>query len=174
MKSNDNKSKFKLVEPAPEETFILEETVNELPKEEPEVLTEEERKKKLRRKRIKIAVGVLLYALITNGFLFWFGIFWQDDTSLMAVGDALWLAFTIQFAVAWILTVYNYNIFSPLIHGTKTFLLMFIGRRPKDDYYTYMKKVQDNQISSFFIWVAYLCAAMVFIPALITLIILIN
>ena len=66
--------------------------------------------------------------------LFVFVMLWQDDWSLMAIGDGLWLVVVLEFFLGWVLFVYNKNIFSPLIFGFKTFGLMFIGKRTKTDY----------------------------------------
>ncbi len=110
--------------------------------------------------------------LIVSGFLLLFGLLWQDDYSLMAFGDALWLAFAIEFFAGWILLVYNNNIFSPLLYGAKSFVLMFLGKRPKTDYYSYLKNVQDSTISSYYYIVIFISAFTLLVPALITLFIL--
>ncbi len=90
----------------------------------------------------------------------------------MTIGDGLWLVFGIELFFGWTLFVYNHNIFSPVLYGVKSFVLMFVGKRPKTDYYTYMKDIQDNQIPSYFYYMFLVSAFIVFIPALITLLIL--
>lgn len=108
-----------------------------------------------------------------SAIIFFFGLFWQDDSSLMAIGDSLWLTFTLVFFAGWIMYVYNKNIFSPLIFGVKSFILMFFGTRPKDDYYNFMKKIENKQILPFYFVITFITALIIFIPAIITLIILV-
>lgn len=149
----------------PEEQDIIEETNDQT--------QFEERRKKAKRQKIKKYLIGFAVMTVVSILLFAFGLFWQDDTSLLAIGDALWLAFTIEFLIAWVLFVYNHNIFSPLFHGIKTFGLMFVGKKPKDDYYTYMKKIEDDPIPTFYIVIVFISAGVLLIPALITLFILI-
>lgn len=111
--------------------------------------------------------------LFVSGLLLLLGLLWQDDYTLMAYGDSLWLVFTLEFFAGWVLFVYNRNIFSPLLYGMKSFGLMFLGKRPKTDYYTYMKRVQDDPISPYFYRVLFLSSLVVLIPAVITLFMLI-
>lgn len=128
------------------------------------------------RKKINPIVRHLKSAIImivVSALLVLIGLLWQDDTSLLAIGDALWLAFVIEFFAGWILFVYNHNIFSPLLYGVKSFALMFVGKRPKTDYYTYLKSVQDEPISAYLYIVIFISSFVLFIPALITLLILI-
>ena len=152
------------------ESFLLPDDQPEIKKE---VLKEADRKKKKRQQIIKKYVIGLSVMLFISILLFGFGLIWQADTSLMAIGDALWLVFTLQMFGAWIIFVYNRNVLSPLIYSTKAFFLMFTGKKPKLDYYHYMKKVEDEQIPSFFIKLAFLTAFIVFIPTIIIFLILI-
>ena len=154
------------------EDFLLPEEQDAV-EEKTELQLFEERKRKAKKQKRKQYLISAIVMTIISGLLFGFGLFWQDDTSLLAIGDALWLAFTIEFLFAWVLFVYNHNIFSPLIHGIKTFGLMFVGKKPKDDYYTYMKKIEDEPIPTFYIVVVFISAGVLLIPALITLFILI-
>jgi len=129
----------------------------------------EREKRKPYVRHIKSALIMLVVSVVLVGF----GLLWQDDYSLMAIGDALWLAFALEFFAGWVLFVYNHNIFSPLLYGTKSFVLMFLGKRPKTDYYTYMKSVQDEPIPAYLYIVLFSSAFVLLIPALITLFILI-
>ena len=179
---SNQKEKFKFVNDINEEPeFLVSE--NEEPEflvsedeelsfedEVKEVLDREKKAKKQKRKKYLLAALVMF---IISVLLFGFGLLWQWEISLMAIGDALWLAFAIELTVAWILFVYNHNILSPMIHGLKSFSLMIVGKRPKMDYYTYMKKIQDDPISSFYFIVVFISAGILLIPALITLFILI-
>jgi len=158
--------KFKFVQQ--EKTDFLEPEATTETKESTELSeTEKElKRKKAFRKRVFKAATLMFFV---STFLVLFGLFWQDDTSLMAIGDALWLAFAIELGIGWILFVYNHNIFSPLFHGVKTLGLMFVGKRPKDDYYTYMKNIEENPIPKFYYITVLTSAFILLIPALIIL-----
>ena len=105
--------------------------------------------------------------------LLFLSMLWQGAWSLMAVNNGLWLVFVLEFFGGWTLFIYNLNIWSPLTYGTKSFILMFMGKRPKTDYYTFMKNVQDNSISPYYYIVIFISAFILLVPALITLFILI-
>lgn len=169
---SNQKDKFKLVnDQIDEPEFLVPE--EETPSFEDEVKDAIEREKQAKRKKRKKYLLAALIMFIISLLLFGFGLLWQWEISLMAIGDALWLAFAIELTVAWILFVYNHNILSPMIHGLKSFSLMIIGKRPKMDYYSYMKKIQDDPIPSFYFIVVFISAGILLIPALITLFILI-
>jgi hypothetical protein len=93
--------------------------------------------------------------------VFIFSLWWQDAYTLKAMADGIWLVVAIQLTLSWSLFVYNKNIFTPLVHGLKTFFLIFIGKKPKEDYYTAYTKVIDNQVPSKFIWVSFSLTVMV-------------
>jgi hypothetical protein len=107
-----------------------------------------------------IVLSVLLVAL---------GLVWQDSISLLAWTNAFWLAFALVFFMGWVLFVYNRNIFSPLFYGAKTFVLMFVGKRPKTDYYTYVKGIYDNPIDAYYYIVLFLTSLVLFVPSMILL-----
>lgn len=159
------KNKFNLVNEV--ETPFLDEDevveVNDEQKEENEKEAEKKRKKAFRKRVIKASILMFIISALLVGF----GLFWQDDVSLMAIGDALWLAFALELGVGWIMFVYNHNIFSPLFHGVKTLGLMFVGKRPKEDYYTYMRNIEENPIPKFYYIVVFSSALVLLIPALI-------
>jgi len=175
--SEKNKDQFKLVNKDIEEDYLEDDIENIELKEEPiepkKEMTAEERLKRAKRQKRKRNLIATFVMTIVSGALFGFGLLWQNDTSLLAIGDALWLAFAIEFFMAWVMFVYNMNVFASLIHGTKTFLLMFAGKRTKLSYYEYLKKVEDNQISSYYYNVLFLSSGILLIPALIILFILI-
>lgn len=165
------KDKLKFVNDHVEDkTFLVPEEEMTFEEEVKDALEREKLAKKKKRKKYYLAALIMF---IISLLLFGFGLLWQWDLSLMAIGDALWLAFAIELTVAWILFVYNHNILSPMIHGLKSFSLMIVGKRPKMDYYTYMKKIQDDPIPSFYYIVVFISAGILLIPALITLFILI-
>ncbi len=171
-----DKSKFKFVNSINED-FKLEVDEDftpveiELTPEEKRIQALKNMKILMRTKRNKIFRTIGAMTSIT-GILFLLAMLWQDDWSLMAIGDGLWLVFVLEFFAGWTLLIYNQNIWSPFTYGMKSFVLMFLGKRPKTDYYTFMKNVQDNQISSFYYWIFFITSFIVLIPALITLFIL--
>ncbi len=92
---------------------------------------------------------------------------WQDDWTLQAIGDALFFVAFLQFSAGWIILMNNMNILAPLVYGTKTFLRMFTGRRPSQDYYNYMKMKQENPIPKFYYRVCFIAAGLTGVPAII-------
>jgi len=112
-------------------------------------LTLEQKKQKLEiRKQLLtflIFNGVLLIAVMA------FSLWWQGKVDLKAFADGIWLVFAVQLTMTWGFFVYNRNIFTPLLHGGKTFILLFVGKKPKDDYYTAYTKVQENQVPNYVI-----------------------
>jgi hypothetical protein len=94
----------------------------------------------------------LIFLLLTMVFILW----WQNDASLLAFADGLWFVFALQLTLSWSIFVYNMNIFTPLVHGVKTFFLIFVGRKPKEDFFTYYSKIKDNPIAYGYIWIAFL------------------
>lgn len=103
------KNKFEFVNNNEEEVFESKDsdvvTKNEL--------TEEEKERRRKREfQIKVVKATIFLTLLST-LITLFGLFWQDDYSLMAIGDALWLTFAILLGTGWIMFVYNENIFSP-------------------------------------------------------------
>lgn len=118
-------------------------------------------------------VGFLIMFLISV-VLFVFALIWQDDIGLLAIGDALWLVLILEFFVGWVMFTYNKNIFSPLVHSTKSFFLMFAGKKPKFDYYEYMKNIEDNPIPNYLYNIVFLWTLILLIPTLIVFFILVS
>ena len=110
-------------------------------------------------------------AIITI-LLIGFGLVWQRRYDLWAFSNALWLAFALEFFVAWIFFIYNKNILSPVIHGFKVFGLMIVGRRTKESYYEYMLRIQENPIPKYIYYTIYAFALLLLIPAVITMLML--
>jgi len=170
------KNKFNFVNDITKQNDIIDDVVQE----EVEIeLSKEERDRQLfehlrfeKQKKRKRLLNMIIGMSVVTGILFIMAMLWQADWSLMAIGDGLWLVFALEFAFGWILFVYNHNIFSPLLYGFKSFGLMFVGKRPKTDYYSYMKNIQDNQIDAYFYIMFFVSSFIVFIPALIILLIL--
>lgn len=138
MKEN-KKSEFKL---AKDSEVEKQDDVKELEKPSQEEIVKQEKKKK-RRRQIRAIVVFAIMALIALFIAFW----WQGwKFDLRGFADAFTLAFVISLLTTWTMFVYNQNILSPLIHGVKTFGLMLVGKKPKQDYYSYMQKVEEEPI----------------------------
>jgi hypothetical protein len=118
-------------------------------------------KKKLRKRTIKELFVFLVFNVIFLAILMAFALWWQDQTDLKAFADGIWLVFAFQLTISWSLFVYNENIFTPLVHGVKTFFLIFIGQKPKEDYYTYYTKIKDNPIPNGYIWIGFILTLIV-------------
>jgi hypothetical protein len=104
-------------------------------------------KKETKKQILVFLIFNLFILIITMGFSLW----WQNEFSLKSIADGIWLVFSIQLTMAWSFFVYNRNIFTPLLHGGKTFFLLFVGRKPKEDFYTAYTKVQENPVPNFVI-----------------------
>ena len=102
-----------------------------------------------------------LMNLFGLALMFLFSLWWQDDYSLKAMADGIWLVFALQLTLSWSMFVYNKNIFTPLLHGLKTFFLIFVGKKPKEDYYTAYTKVLDHQIPKNVIMIVFLFTLLV-------------
>lgn len=111
--------------------------------------------KKQKKERQKQSITFLIFncflLLVTMIFALW----WQNRYDLKAFADGIWLVFAVQLTMTWGFFVYNRNIFTPLIHGGKTFLLLFVGKKPKDDFYTAYTKVQENQVPNYIIMISF-------------------
>lgn len=162
--------KFKRIYDSSEDNFLIEDDTSSEKENEKETIDTEELRKIKRKKTIKRYTISFTISFAITILVFIFGLFWQDDfTSLMAIGDSLWLVFALWLTVSWVILMHNYNLFSPLIHGTKTFLLMFAGKRPKEDYYTFMQKIKENPTPKFIIIVCWVTTLVVLVAALTTL-----
>jgi hypothetical protein len=104
---------------------------------------------------------ISLLNLIVLSVMFLFSLWWQDDYSLKAMADGIWLVFAMQLTLSWAMFVYNRNIFTPMVHGLKTFFLIFVGKKPKEDYFTAYSKVLDHQIPKHIILIVFLMTILV-------------
>jgi hypothetical protein len=128
-------------------------------------------KKRIQLKRYLTGFSIMF---VISAILFILALIWQDDTSLQAIGDALWLVLILEFFVGWVMFVYNKNIFSPLVHSTKSLFLMFAGKKPKFDYYNYMKNIEENPIPNYIYSIVFLWTLILLIPTLAILFIIIS
>lgn len=175
----NKKDKFQFVKKETD-TFLLEEdetTVQEAekseePKKESQIDPEGAKKKQRRKKIRRLIIGTVIMFII-SAILFVFGLLWQDAYDMLAICNSLWLVFALEFTMGWSLFVYNKNIFSPLIHGTKTFALMLIGRKPKKSYYEYMMYINENPVPTFYYLLILTFALVILIPAVILMLMLI-
>jgi hypothetical protein len=103
------------------------------------------------KQRVLFFFANFVFLLLTMAFILW----WQSDLSLIAYADGIWFVFALQLTLSWSIFVYNMNIFTPLVHGVKTFFLIFVGRKPKEDFFTYYSKIKDNPIPFSYIWIAF-------------------
>lgn len=162
--NKDRKDKFRFAnkkqEEQPKEDFLLEEDQQDEDKEhivEREELIETGYKKFRQSGYFKIMVIIIVDILLT-GLFFGIGLLWQKKVNFLSICNAFWVAFAIKLTYSWGMWVYNLNILSPLIHGTKTFFLMFVGKRPKEDYYTYTQKIKEHPIPKIYYILSFISA----------------
>ncbi len=106
-------------------------------------------------KKASLLVKILIYIsaiLVLSGILFAAGLLWQWRFDLLAICNAFYFSATIFIAFAVIILAANNNVFAPLVYGTKTFFLMFAGKKPKLSYYDYCLKNKENQIANIYIF----------------------
>jgi hypothetical protein len=127
--------------------------------------------KKIHNKHKKEAQKQTLVFIIFNLFILVivmaFSLWWQNRFTLKSIADGVWLVFSIQLTMSWSFFVYNRNIFTPLLHGGKTFFLLFVGRKPKEDYFTAYTKVQENPVPNFVILTSMIFTIGVFFLAIV-------
>jgi hypothetical protein len=103
------------------------------------------------KQRVLFMLMNFTFLVLMMGFI----LLWQNDVSFIAFADGIWFIFALQLTLSWSIFVYNMNIFTPLVHGVKTFFLLFLGRKPKEDFFTYYSKIKDNPIPISYIWIAF-------------------
>lgn len=143
----NNKEKLDKIEPIKEETDLL-------------------LKKEKKNKIIKNTITFLLISLVSLIFV-GIGLLWQWKFNLIGFANAFLISFTLIFFIGWMMFVYNKNILSPLIHGVKTFFFMIVGKKPKDDYYTYLKSIEENPIPKYIIINTFMVSLLLLIVMLI-------
>ena len=172
-KDKPNKDQFTFVNEHIEDNFLEDDSNQNIKvdetsrKKHPEELKQASKKEK-RKKVLTAVISMSIISLI----LIAIGLLWQGAFNLLAIQNALTLAFGIEFLFAWVMFVYNKNVLSSLIHGTKSFLLMVVGKRTKLDYYHYLKHVEENPIPKIYISVLFISSAVLFVPMIILLFIL--
>lgn len=137
-------------------------------KEKKKITALQKQKQEFRNKIIITSVTMLFISILLVSF----GLVWQRRADLWAISNAIWLAFSIEFFVAWVFFVYNKNILSPLIHGFKVFGLMMVGKRSKESYYDYTIKIEENPIPKYIYYTIYVFSFLLLIPAVITMLML--
>lgn len=136
-------------------------------------MSEKQQKKKKYTNRYKYTLFTMSH-LLAGGFFLLLGLIWQDSYTLMAWTNALWLAFVMVFFIGWIMFIYNQNIISSFVHSVKTFGLMIVGRKPEKSYYEVKVEVDENQIPKAYFFLSFASAILFLVPAIITLIIVLN
>jgi hypothetical protein len=111
----------------------------------------------------KQIVVFVLFNLLILIFAMAFSLWWQNQFTINSIADGIWLVFSIQLTMSWSFFVYNRNIFTPLLHGGKTFFLLFVGRKPKEDFYTAYTRVQENPVPNYVILISTLFTIVVFL-----------
>lgn len=148
------------------EDFLIDEEKakpeKKISKEEQEIID-----KKTNTKRYIIS---FIINFIIAGLAFVFVLIWQMRFDLLGFSNVFSVTFLIMFFIAWIMFVYNKNVFSPLIHGLKVFGLMFVGKRSKESYYEYTVRISENPIPKYVYYPTFITAGVLFIPALILVI----
>jgi magnesium-transporting ATPase (P-type) len=124
------------------------------------IQTKSVKKTKKSPKQIVVFLAINVLAIF---LLMAFTLWWQNDLSFLAFADGIWFVFAFQLTMAWSLFVYNQNIFTPLVHGVKTFFLLFLGRKPKEDYFHYYSKIKDNPIATPYIVVTFLLTLVILV-----------
>jgi len=117
-------------------------------------------------KNLKTMLVILIYTTISL-LLALFALFWQDSFTLMAFCNAFYFSGFILFFIGWMILMANLNILSPLIYGLKTFFLMFAGKKPANDYYTYSEDIKNNPIKKIYYFMFFLFSIPNFIVAVI-------
>lgn len=122
-------------------------------------------------KKLSVFMSIFLYILsiiVISGVLFGIALFWQWRFDLLAICNAFYFSGSILFAFSLIVYASNNNIFAPLIYGTKTFFLMFAGKKPKLSYYDYCQDTKNHQMPRFLVFYPFIAC----LPNLIVAIIL--
>lgn len=94
----------------------------------------------------------ILSIIFISGVLFAVAIIWQWRTDLLAICNAFYFSSSILLTFSLIVYASNNNIFAPLIYGTKTFFLMFVGKRPKLSYYDYFQDTKNHQMPKYLVF----------------------
>jgi hypothetical protein len=122
-------------------------------------ITRKKIRKRTRKEIIIFFFANFVFLLLLMGFALW----WQGKVDLEAFADGIWLVFAFQLTLSWSLFVYNENIFTPLVHGVKTFFLIFVGRKPSEDYFTYYTKIRDNPIPAAYVLIGFIFTVIVLV-----------
>jgi uncharacterized membrane protein YjjP (DUF1212 family) len=123
---------------------------------------------KLEKKALHKRLRVLLFiSIVSSSLLVLFGLNWQDSYDLLAYCNAFYFSGFILFFIGWMILMTNKNILAPMIYGLKTFFLMFLAKKPKLDYYSYVQERKENPIPRYIVLTPFLAAIPNFIVAII-------
>lgn len=112
----------------------------------------EQKNLKEKNKQIKKVMLYFLTSLGLSALLFFFALMWQDRNDLLGIVNAFYFSSFIFLGFSFIVFAANKNVFSPIIYGTKTFFLMFAGRKPKKSYYEYTKEIDEAPLPKMLIY----------------------
>lgn len=118
-------------------------------------------------KEKKQLIIITLLNLFLAVMFFLAALLWQKKIDIKASINALQVSSSILFFIGWMVLMANKNILSPFVYGIKSFLLMFKGSKPKDDYYTYTQRIKENPYPSFMFYIPMLIALPLFITSFI-------
>lgn len=121
-----------------------------------------------KQKKVKFSVFFKIFIpLIGSLLLALFALLWQNSFTLMAFCNAFYFSAFIMFFIGWMILMTNLNILSPLVYGLKTFFLMFAGKKPSTDYYTYTEDIKNNPIDKIIYYVFFIASLPNFAVAII-------
>ncbi|MDD3171109.1 MAG: hypothetical protein PHO86_02190 [Bacilli bacterium] len=101
-------------------------------------------KKNNRRTKIKLIFLIIVTSLILSFLLVYFALNWQQSYTKLAYCNAFYFSGFILFFIGWMILMANKNIMAPLTYGLKSFFLMFSTKKPKLDYYNYLKEREKH------------------------------
>jgi hypothetical protein len=127
-------------------------------------VNEKKYERKDRRKKLR---SLIILSIVSSFLLVVFGLSWQQSYDLLAYCNAFYFSGFILFFIGWMILMTNMNVLSPVIYGLKTFFLMFAAKKPKLDYYSYMKDRKDNPIPLYIVLTPFIACIPSFIAAII-------
>lgn len=102
-------------------------------------------KKEKKRVFYRILLTILIFILISAA-LVCAALLWQWRFDFLSITNAFYFSGIILFSIGFFVYAANNNVFSSLVYGTKTFFLMFSGKKPKLGYYEYTQEIKENPI----------------------------
>lgn len=112
------------------------------------------------KKNAKVKKVILLFLLMffISAILVGFALMWQWRVDFLAITNAFYFSGILLLSFGFLIYAANNNVFSPLVYGTKTFFLMFAGKKPKLGYYEYVEDIKENPLPKPLIWLPFLAS----------------